>query len=320
MHKFKKLALAAAIASTPMMATSLELLDDDMLSGVTGQDGITIKLDANLTVDLAIEDTSGAKLAGTWSSNGNYDPNKADPNHADYDPDYNEPARIFDDNPVMTSNGGFITMKQLGINSSGITIDIDSGSSDAGAGKGVLVVGVEVPTVTISNIDIGVAGSSLAHGNTDVNANVVPADARVIGNGDNDGHGLARAKAAIDDSTRIVKVEDITLTGVNMDIELGPEASQFLALSTNGTLDIELNDFELTDPQGGGTLAVEKIGIFGVDLDATVAITDNGLIATTGSSNMDIAMMGVSPGKGVIGNLYLLNLNMDGTSVEISGR
>lgn len=314
MHKFKKLALAAAIASTPMMATSLELLDDDMLSGVTGQDGITIKLDANLTVDLAIEDTSGAKLAGTWSSNDNYDPDKADPNHADYDPDYNEPARIFDDNPVMTSNGGFITMKQLGINSSGITIDIDSGSSGAGAGKGVLVVGVEVPTVTISNIDIGVAGSSLAHGNTDVDANVVPSGARDIETG------LSRAEAAIEHSTRIVKVNDITLTGVNMGIELGPEASQFLALSTNGTLDIELDGFELTDPQGGGTLAVEKIGIFGVDLDATVAITDNGLIATTGSSNMDIAMMGVSPGSGVIGNLYLLNLNMDGTSVEISGR
>src|SRR5699024_7691811 len=113
MHKFKKLALAAAIASTPMMATSLELLDDDMLSGVTGQDGITIKLDANISVDMAIEDTSGARLADVITP-------AADPN----DPDVVT--------EVYTTHGGFIVMKDLHVKSDGITIDIDSGSSGAG--------------------------------------------------------------------------------------------------------------------------------------------------------------------------------------------
>lgn len=279
MHKFKKLALAAAIASTPMMATSLELLDDDMLSGVTGQDGIIVNLDANLTVDVAIEDTSGATTAAGASA-----------------------------------NGGFITLAGLGVNSNNITIEIDAGSQVVGSavpGGGVLVVGVSVDEVTISNINVGVAGSSLEvdegqWANQEYNRE---AD-----------DGLVRAQDAVDNFTTIVEVGDITLNDLNLAIELGPEASQFLTLSTGGTLDIAIEEFELTDPQGGGTLSVDNILVKGVDLDATVGITADGLVATTGGSNMDIALMGVSPGKGMIGNLYLLNLDMAGTEVTISGR
>lgn len=279
MHTFKKLALAAAIASTPMMATSLELLDDDMLSGVTGQDGIIINLDANLTVDVAIEDTSGATTAAGASA-----------------------------------NGGFITLAGLGVNSDGITIEIDAGSHVTGSavpGGGVLVVGVKVDEVTISGIDVGVAGSSLEVDNTSW--------ANQDYNREAEG-GLTRAGVAVGSYTTIVEVGDITLTDLNLAIELGPEASQFLTLSTQGTLDIAIEEFELTDPQGGGTLSVDNILVKGVDLDATVGITADGLVATTGGSNMDIALMGVSPGKGVIGNLYLLNLDMAGTEVTISGR
>lgn len=281
MHTFKKLALAAAIASTPMFATALQPLDDITLAGVTGQDGISINLEANLSVDVAIEDTSGAELAGG----------------------------------VYTANGGFITLAGLGIATGGenITIDIDAGSSNDGSGSGVLVVGVHVDEVTISNIDVGVSGSSLAQdGGT--NANVVPAGAR------DSATGLERAHTAVANNTSIVKIGDISLNDLNLNIELGPEASQFLRLSTAGALDIEINDFELSDPTGGGKLAVESILVAGIDLDAAIAITTNGLVATVGPSSMDVAMMGVSPGSGTIGNLYLLNLNMADTEITISGR
>src|SRR5699024_2594185 len=199
-------------------------------------------------------------------------------------------------------------------NSDGITIEIDAGSQVVGSavpGGGVLVVGVSVDEVTISNINVGVAGSSLevddtTWANQDYNREAED--------------GLTRAEAAVGSYTTIVEVGDITLNDLNLAIELGPEASQFLTLSTQGTLDITIDDFELTDPQGGGTLSVDNILVKGVDLDATVGITTDGLVATTSGSNMDIALMGVSPGKGVIGNLYLLNLDMAGTEVTISGR
>src|SRR5699024_3846243 len=131
---------------------------------------------------------------------------------------------------------------------------------------------------------------------------------------------LVHPQDVVDNFTTIVEVGDITLNDLNLAIELGPKASQFFTLSTGGTLDIAIEEFELTDPQGGGTLSVDNILVKGVDLDATVGITADGLVATTGGSNMDIALMGVGPGKGVIGNLYLLNLDMAGTEVTISGR
>ena len=41
---FKKLALAAAVAVAPMSALALEPMQDEALSGVTGQDGISLSL------------------------------------------------------------------------------------------------------------------------------------------------------------------------------------------------------------------------------------------------------------------------------------
>jgi hypothetical protein len=57
--EFKKLALAAAVAVAPMGAMALEPMQDEALSGVTGQDGISIGLATNLTAGLKIHDTDG---------------------------------------------------------------------------------------------------------------------------------------------------------------------------------------------------------------------------------------------------------------------
>lgn len=56
MKGFKKLALTAAICSAPMAASALEAMDDSVLAGVTGQDGITMTMNLNV---------SGAKLEYT---------------------------------------------------------------------------------------------------------------------------------------------------------------------------------------------------------------------------------------------------------------
>ena len=57
--KFKKLALAAAVAALPATGFSMEAMEDSALSSVTGQDGITIGLNTALSAELRIHDADG---------------------------------------------------------------------------------------------------------------------------------------------------------------------------------------------------------------------------------------------------------------------
>ncbi|MDF1724267.1 MAG: hypothetical protein P1U59_07080 [Alcanivorax sp.] len=124
--EFKKLALAAAVASLPATGFSMEAMEDSALSGVTGQDGISMTLNGNITTDVWIEDTDG--LDG------------------------------------LDGNAGFMTIEGLGVNLNNVTVDIDAGSAGGtGAGTGVLQVAIGVPNdITINNLSIGVQGSSAA--------------------------------------------------------------------------------------------------------------------------------------------------------------
>jgi len=56
---FKKLALAAAVAALPATGFSMEAMEDTALSGVTGQDGISIGLATDITAGLRIHDKDG---------------------------------------------------------------------------------------------------------------------------------------------------------------------------------------------------------------------------------------------------------------------
>ncbi|KZX63750.1 hypothetical protein A3724_05905 [Alcanivorax sp. HI0033] len=67
--KFKKLALAAAVAALPATGFSMEAMEDSALSGVTGQDGISIGLNTELSAELRIHDADGfADPAGNTSN------------------------------------------------------------------------------------------------------------------------------------------------------------------------------------------------------------------------------------------------------------
>lgn len=65
MKAFKKAALAAAVAALPMTGFAMEALQDEALSEVTGQDGITITLGSTGAFDIFVGDaTGGAGLTG----------------------------------------------------------------------------------------------------------------------------------------------------------------------------------------------------------------------------------------------------------------
>lgn len=59
MKGFKKLALTAAIAALPAAGFAMEPMQDEELGDVTGQDGISIGLSLNQTMDVLVVDTDG---------------------------------------------------------------------------------------------------------------------------------------------------------------------------------------------------------------------------------------------------------------------
>lgn len=74
MKEFKKLALAAAVATLPVSGFAMEALDDATLSGVTGQDGITITIDSVAFDAIRVNDsdafTYGTPAVSSSAANG----------------------------------------------------------------------------------------------------------------------------------------------------------------------------------------------------------------------------------------------------------
>lgn len=120
MKGFKKLALVSAIAAMPMSGFAMEALDDATLSGVTGQDGISIDLGTQITSDIIIHDKDG------YTSDINY------------------------------ANAGAIILNGFGLTYTGtIGIDIDAGASVAD--EAVLNIGITTPasmTVALGNLEV----------------------------------------------------------------------------------------------------------------------------------------------------------------------
>lgn len=59
MNQFKKLALASAVAALPMSGVAMEAMEDEALSAVTGQDGVTITIGSTSIGGVRIDDNNG---------------------------------------------------------------------------------------------------------------------------------------------------------------------------------------------------------------------------------------------------------------------
>lgn len=281
MKAFQKLALAAAIASVPMVGVAMEPLNDDGLAGVTGQDGISIGIDLDaLNLNVYVEDTDGL---GDGTRDG---------------------AGVIG-----------ITGLVLDTDNNDITIEIDAGSTaGAGANTGVLRMDIKAPKLAINEggtFSIGVAGSDSTAGLRDAETGWENIDT-----------------AKSNGFTEIISLGNLVLTDLELGIELGPEADNFLAINTTAILDISLDEFTLTDADGGGKLFTDNILIENVELDGTTAsITTDGLVLTMGAATTDgmrIAMMGQGFGvdeatSGVLGNVYVDGLDLGGTVVTVKG-
>ena len=126
---FKKLALAAAIATVPMASFAVESLDDATLSAATGQDGLAINLDLAVTTNTLIHDKDGIDAA--------------------YQASY--------------GSAGAIVISNMAINATGVIVEIDAGddSSTTSLTAPVLNVNVNLSNgLTLETGTIGVGNSN----------------------------------------------------------------------------------------------------------------------------------------------------------------
>jgi hypothetical protein len=121
MNGFKKLVLASAVLAATSGAYAMEAMDDESMSSTTGQDGLTISLNSNIT-DLVITyvDRSGYDVA-----------------------------------PSSFSSAGAVVIDDVDVGISNLVITLDAGgSAGTTAGSGMLNIGV-----TMASLNIGLGGT-----------------------------------------------------------------------------------------------------------------------------------------------------------------
>ncbi len=270
MKTFKKLALVSAIAALPMTGFAMQQMDDEALSGVTGQDGISIALDLDATLNVGIEDTTGFTGA-------------TDP--------------------------GLLLLIGHSL-SGGLTIDLDSANR---AGAGVLRVGIAIDNLQIETGDIhvmpgtdGTAADPIDAGFANMNTQVAAAGA----------------------GTRILESMTIDISTLELAVELGAGAEDFLNITEGDIGVLTITNFQLNDLANDGAIGIDTIQISGMDLSGTTAgLTDDGLVLTMGTSldDISIAMNRLSLNANAttpsyLGNIYITGLDIAGTTVTINGK
>ncbi len=278
---FKKLALAAAVAAAPMSALALEPMQDAALSDVTGQDGISISLNTDLVANLIIHDTDGYGATHTGA--------------------------------------GALVLNGFGIDTAGgnITLAIDAGDTAATGTAPVLNVAVGIPNNTV----VSLGSLDVANSNRD-NAS---------------GWGVDTTAQV----TGVLDLGTVTLGSTNMNIQLGSEPQgNMIVLDTTITGGITLNNFAINDSNSGGSIAMGSLAVLdtnggtdltvdvGVDATATgLAVTVNqlgaGTSTTAANNGIDVRITDLRLGNTaapVLGDIELVDLNMNGTTITIAGK
>lgn len=294
---FKKLALATAIAAVPVAGFSLEAIEDEALSEVSGQDGVSLELSIpnGLRTDIWIHDKDGLNSAAvTMFTSYSYD--------------------------------GAIVIQGLAIgvgNANPITINVDAGDRAVAATQPVLNVQIVLPAaLTISTGSLHVANS---------------------------GRDLAPASWGITGTTAtILNNMTIILGNTSLNIQLGNEVqlgsvggSDMMVLSAAISGGIAISGFRLSDSTASGDGGIGASSIFIVDAasgatNLTLAIdinaTDAGLVvglgqvgtAGTGANtgfNVNIVDLYLgSTSVGLVGDVSLVGLNVNGGTLTISGK
>ena len=280
---FKKLALAAAVAAAPMSALALEPMQDEALSGVTGQDGITIGLSLNATLDLGIEDTDG-----------------------------------FTGGPA---NPGMILIDDMGLTGD-ISIVVDSASSGTGEGVLQAAISIPTLTLDTGDIYVGEGtdGTDVAAGINKVGSELtaVSGGEPLI---DSVGITLNDVNLAVqlgsDAANFFALSTSTTLTidiGTLGDYGTGTAANDNFVLrdqSTGGGGAMVADQISIRN--------VDVNGITGSITNAGLAIATNGALSDVQVAAMGVAFGADDGSAASIGNVYITGLDLSGQTITISG-
>ncbi|MGB2248570.1 MAG: DUF6160 family protein [Alcanivorax sediminis] len=290
---FKKLALAAAVAAAPMSALALEPMQDEALSAVTGQDGISIGITtpaAGISMDVLVHDMDGlgtptTPVAGLSGDSG----------------------AIYVDNMSVNTNGGEIT------------VDIDA---DGNGGTAVLNVAVGIPTNTliktgdISVVDTdGIGGTAEVAGTALLNSMDITLGATTLNiQLGNDPQGsMIAMNTTIGGGITIGAIGD-TIGDFSLNDTTGS------ATATTAAAGSITADQVVISGADGGAATNADVGVnMGIDVDGGDGLVID--ITSLGSATgLDIAMTDLALGTGTpIGDVEILGLSLNGTRITVDG-
>lgn len=278
--KFKKLALAAAVAALPATGFSMEAMEDSALSGVTGQDGLTIGLNIpSMNLGVNVHDNDGLTS--------------------------------------ISGDAGAIVISNMVIDTAGneITIDVDADGNSANTAP-VLNVAISIPTgTTISTGDISVATSN-GMGVAVTNQSGVILESMDITLGQVDMNiqlGNEVQTVGSLPGTQMIAL-DTTITGGITIGEAGNATSNFTLNDANGG-SISADEIAIT---GTGVAGGDIATVVGVNLDGTNGLVIG--IETLGASGLTVEMTDLALGTGTpIGDVELVGLDLSGTTIAVRG-
>lgn len=288
--KFKKLALAAAVAALPATGFSMEAMEDSALSSVTGQDGITIGLNTVLSAELRIHDADGFVDPAGVTANDRTD----------------SAALIFQDFAITAIDG---------VSAAQIDLEIDAGTN---AGND--------PTLNI-NVDLA-NGIDVNMGDLDV-ADSGRTTGSAIGAGWTVGTTTGAGGNRVDSVISLGSLELGAGTSLNIQLG-NEAQGDMIAIDTTISNGISISGFAINDADSGGgiTQDISIVDNGGTDLTVATGINvdaDSLNIGLSGigdaTNGMDVRLANLNIGDGTggnVGDIELVGLQLSG-SLEISG-
>jgi len=294
MKMMTQLALVAAITGSGS-AFALESMTDADLSGITGQDGITLKI----TPPTLSGTTGGIQI--------------------------NQLILHDKDGFTGAAEGGAIVLGQINNTGTGLSIgsasggsinvviDASGGSNTAGATTGaspVLNINVGLPSDLVINTgDISVAGSARSG----------------IANSANN----TSTRGITGTASKILSSIALNLGGATMNIQLGNTLQGGL-IKMGGTLanGLKISGISLSDNTtgNGGVIGISNILVTdhastSMTINTLIGVQNSGLVVTSSSNSYDIMIQGVTLGSSssTLGDIEITGMNMGGTKVYISG-
>jgi hypothetical protein len=291
---FKKLALASAILAVPVAGFSMEAIDDQMMSEVSGQDGIEAILTlgaSGIQTDIYLHDKTGLdnSLGVTSFTSYSFD------------------GAIVIDNMQVAVGGGTIE------------INIDAGDSASVAAAPILNVNVRLPnalTIATGSIHVANSGRDAAvadFGITGTSATILNTMTIVLGgtalNIQLGGEVQTGAMAGTDMiAVSAVVTGGISITGFRLSDSTGGGDG---GIGANGAMTIEDN--------GVGTNLTLGIDINATDAGLVIGLGQVGAAATGVDINIINQYLGTSTNS-AIGDVSIIGLNVNGATLTINGK